>query len=228
MGKKYQLPKVGTLYRRVATDCLAASGMDVNAIMEGGDLREIEKHVKIATILEAASHKLCTCLSREVKVPRDFFWTIMFSQEPNKDLADLAAELKTNIFIGSQRADIALKMLLAVHDEWVRLHSKEFFDFDKTNQQCLFMPFQLIGVRDALSYMFYIQDIFDVLGWEIDKALLGTMYLSMQQKYLAKHQLVTDEDLISFIMEAQYDSLSCDIKKALRTNPELVRRMVFS
>lgn len=230
MGKNL-LPKVGLVYREVAYRLLLEEGLpvfEIEQLMQEGQLREIEKHVKVAAILEVASHKLCQCLAKEVKVPRNFFWTIMFSETPRKDLEDLILQLKLFRFTKEQKVNIVIKVLKSIHNEWVRLYGKEFFRPDKTGLRCRYMQFQLIGARDALRYLVYINDLLELIDWKISENALRAAYSQMQNKYLTKHHLDSEETLIDFIASGEYEYLSPQIKRVLKEDRMVIFKMIYS
>ena len=229
--KTAKLPEVGLVYREIAWAVAEYEGYSIYEAadwIESGDLRQIEQHVRIAAIVQAASHKVCKMLLKDVEVSENFFWTMMFSETPSEDLRTMIAGTKQ--LEHKKRANAINAMMKAAHNEWVRVHAQEFFDPEKQNDRCLYMPYELIGYSLAESYWRYIGPIADVLGWTKDRSAsaMNAIYLLNQKKYMVGKGIYSTRDLVDFISRCEYKALSLEIMNAIREDRRLAEFMAIS
>jgi hypothetical protein len=165
-------------------------------------------------------------LLKDVKVSENFFWTMMFSEAPSEDLKNMLAG--TRQLEHRKQVVVMNAMMKAAHNEWVRTHAREFFDSDKQNDRCLYMPYELIGFTLAESYWRYVGPIADVLGWTKDRSAMNAIYLLNQKKYMVGKGIYSTRDLVDFISRCEYKALSLEIMNAIREDRRLAEFMATS
>lgn len=223
--------KAGLILRETAKDYLIGQSYtenEVQKIVERGDLNEIERLTGAISILDAVIHKLCPVLAFRDRImpPKYLFNTLMYSEEPRKELEGFLRQIER--CSEPRKAELIMLMLNSAHDEWVKLHDDWFFKSDMQDAQCLFMPLELIGFEATKRYFTYIERVVDLFGWIVDEKLLLIAYRVVQDGFCLENQICTDEQLITYLTNARYEALSPRIKKALKGNTELARRMVYS
>lgn len=223
--------EAGITLRKTAKDCLMEfcyTESEAYRIAERGDLDEIERLTGAISILDAVIHKLCPILAEQDKIvpPRNLFDTIIYSDTPKEDIKTLLCQFER--CSDPRRAELIMFMLSAAHDEWVKLNDEAFFDPEKEYLQCRYMPLELIGFDAARQYFTYIERLLDVFGWIVDDKLILIAYRAMQDYYYLRHQLSSDERLIVYVADAEYKALSPKIRRALKGNIELAKKMVYS
>ena len=223
--------KAGLILRMTAMDCLyedCYQDNEAQQIVERGDLNEIERLTGAISILDAVVHKLCPVLALHDRIvpPKDLFNTLIYSDEPEAELEVFLHQLAR--CSEPRRAELIIMMLGTAHDEWIKLHEGEFFKPEMQYLQCQFMPLELIGFEAAKQYFTYIERLVDFFGWVVDDKLLSIAYRVVQDDFCLQHQLCSNEQLVVYLTNAEYEMLSPRIKKALKGNIELARKMTGS
>ena len=228
--------KVGKIYFRIAEKCFDVERPDVpvettEAVLNRGDLHEIEKYVKVARILSAAVHEFGRLASVcGVYVTPKLFWDAVYAEDPDVSMIDFVLRLKERQFSSDWKSIIVLEMLAAAHKEWMDVHQDEFFDEKKVKQRCVFMPFELVGVERALFYRIYIEDMLEVLGWSIDAKCIKRYYNLKQLDFINECNLGVKrygkEALVDFLMKT--DLVPPKIAKVLHSNRAIAEQMAHS
>lgn len=231
MGSQINTRKAGLLLRQTAKDYLTEycyEEEEIEEILQRASISEIEKKTGVVSTLDAVIHKLCPMLAKCARVipPSHMFSTLMTSEHPEKSLKGFLQQLER--CSGPRRAELVIMMLSVVHDEWIKNHEELFFDLKKQYLRCRFMPLELVGFEVARQYYVYIERLIDLFGWVIDERLLLMAYRLTQDNFYLRYELCSDEKLVLFVADAEYKALSPRIRKALKGNLELARKMVYS
>ena len=229
--------KVGKVYLRIARKLLNLEYPDLNAgikkmILERGNLHEIEDYVQITRILGVAAHKFGRMLvSTGVSVPPELFWNLTYAEEPEVCMADFIVRLKHRQFSDVQKSKFIYHILKEVHSEWMDVNEELFFDSKKIGQKCKFMPFELVGFDQVMSYRVYIEDMLWVFGWPINSKQLCKYYLRKQEEFVLENDLIVrryaDDTLVDYLMRAEYP-VPPRIARMLRSDRSLAIKMASS
>lgn len=220
--------KVGLFYRNVARRYFERELPGVKEyenILTRGNLAEIESFVVIKPLLQAMVDELRRQLAEsKIRLPGDFLGVVTYSEEPESEAEEIAIEIGMREYTEDEKAVILLQTLRVIHDEWVRVHSEKFFD-DDVKQKCQFLQFELLGPEAIDKYLIFTEDVFKMFGLDVDKAKLIKCYWPMQKKFLEEKEIVSRDDLVDYIMQADYNPLSRDISDILRTNRAVAELM---
>ncbi len=214
-------PKVGCIYRNVARLCFEdelPDYKDYEAVLSRGNLEEIERFVKVRDIFLMMSTGLKQILIKDnIRLPNDFAEVMTYSEEPEYDLEEIIIEIGLRKYSKSEKAVVLLETLKVVHDEWVRIHAERFFSENK-REKCRFLQFELLGPAEVGLHRIFIDEIFTLLGLMSDEAEITKQYWKMQEAFIKQNGIWSREDLVGFIMKADYNSLARDICDILRTD----------
>lgn len=227
-NRREKMRKAGLILQKTAKDCLMELCYQENEaqqIIERGNLSEIERLTGVVSILDGVIHGLCPVLVSNDKIvpPRSLFSTLIYSDEPEEELRPFLHQLAR--CSEPRKAELIIIMLKMAHDEWIKLHEDVFFDPGMQYLQGHFMPLELIGFTAAKWYFTYIERLVDFFGWVVDEKLVSIAYQVVQDGFCLQHQLCSNEQLMVYLANAEYEALSPRIKKALKGNYELARVM---
>lgn len=222
--------RVGKCYRRIAKKFAKDVPEDkFEEALASGDLRKIETYVTVEGPLREALKRFSKRVSsNRVSVPCDLYWTMMFSEAPKEELKGFRKELREHHYSRMKKVAFAMEILEAVHDEWVRLHCRDFFVASKLRQRNRFVEFELIGFDEVVRYLPFLEIIFEMVGWEVDLTVLPLAYHREQEAFNDKFGLKGSEDLVRYTMEADYPSLSPEIAQIYRSDRRVVEKVLFS
>lgn len=201
----------------------------VNMIMARRNINEIESYIHLAGLFKVGVEELRRLLQKDdIVVPDNFLAVLLHSEAPRKDAEDLIFDLKQRDYSEDEVARIAIQVLYVIHDEWVKLNSREFFDPCRKWQRSRFMPFELIGLETALKYRVVLDEINMVLGLKVHTGALRSLYWQMQKDFCRKHLLHTREDLSEYLRYSDYYSMVPDIQEVIRKSPRITIQMSCS
>ena len=102
-----------------------------------------------------------------------------------------------------------VEVLEAIHDNWVKDNVKKFNYVLRDGTKYQHLPIELIGFEEAELDLLFLNPILDAIGVKVSRVELFEAYLSKTAKYLAKHNINSEEDLAKLIAKGAefYDKL---------------------
>lgn len=219
--------RAGLIYRCVARTYVEGwhPEMDKHAfdeILLKGSIDEIETYAKVKEIMRVTVTLLRSILEKSnIHLVKDAFEVLLYSETPEYDLEEAIIEIRLRNYSLEDKVSICHTLIAAAHDVWVSANSDWFFDEKKAGQRYLFMPYELIGAEQAFKYYHFVKELMTLMEMNAsDEALVGGFY-EIRAAFFEKNDILTREELIDYIMKADYNPLERDIVEKLRTDRKI-------
>ena len=220
-------------------ECPEMTKIEINKILARGDIDEVESYIHLDDLFRVGVEGMKSLLEKDgIIVPDNLLEILLFSESPRKDVEDFTFVLKQHgysepdskqpNYARHRVAEIAIQVLREMHNEWIKLNSKAFFDLCRKAQRYRFMPFELIGSEAALRYRAVFDEIAMVLGLKVHTEQLRSLYWQMQREFCNKNALYANGDLPDFLRRTDYYSSVPDVRDAIRRNPRIAIQMAYS
>lgn len=219
--------RAGLVYRCVARAYVEGwyPEMDKHAfdeILLKGSIDEIEAYAKVKEIMCVTVALLRSILKKSnIHLVKDAFEVLMYSETPEYDLEETIIEIRLRNYSLADKISINHALISAAHDVWAAANSDWFFDEKKAGQRYLFMPYELIGVEQAFKFYLFVKELMALMELNAsDEALVDAFY-EARATFFEKNDILTREELIDYIMKADFNPLERDIVEKLRTDRKI-------
>lgn len=219
--------KAGLVYRCVARAYVEGWHPETDKhafdeILLKGSIDEIEAYAKVKEIMRVTVTLLRSILKKDnIHLVRDALEVLMYSETPEYDLEETIIEIRLRNYSLDDKVSMSHTLIAAAHDTWVAANSDWFFDEKKAGQKYLFMPYELIGVEQAFKFYLFIKELMALMELNVsDEALVDAFY-EARATFFEKNNILTREELIDYIMKADYNPLERDIAEKLRTDRKI-------
>ena len=219
--------RAGLIYRCVARAYVEAWKPEIDKhafdeILLKGSIEEIEKYAKVKDIMCMTVALLRSILKKDnIHLVKDALEVLMYSETPEYDLEETIIEIRLKNYSLDDKVSMSHTLIAAAHDTWVAANSDWFFDAKKAKQRYLFMPYELIGAQQAFKFYLFIKELMALMELNVsDEALVDAFY-EARATFFEKNNILTREELVDYIMKADYNPLERDIVEKLRTDREI-------
>jgi len=130
---------------------------------------------------------------------------------PEEELSDLSHRIFKERLSESAKADVIMKILCKIHQNWALQSQSRFFNPKYEDEQYLFMPSELVGFVNLMPGYVFIQDIAKAIGLETGIRTLEEAYGRMLKEYKKEHHITCTEALAAHLQYCDLD-LGMDIR----------------
>lgn len=128
--------------------------------------------------------------------------------------------------------EFMLDVLFAVHDDWVDRNAKNFVNPKRVGKKYQHLKSELIGWKEQKADLVFAEPIAEALGIKVDEVKLEKAYNQRVRAFVRGKNIGTKENLIEYILKADYEHLSDVNKPQTREDAELMatqaRSRIFS
>ena len=203
--------KAGEVYLRIANDVLLKWSpeileLDRQRLLSHADYDYLENNFIYghSTISEAVISLRKSLKEKAITLPRGFTDYVKYDgvRFDTRGIREEIASLSMD-----EQAEIVRKALSDIHDQWVRGHVKLFDDPGRYSKRYQFMPIELIGFKDVMLDMIFLEPIIEDIGMNITESRLHGTYYEWVVKFRYGHKISSRADLINYVMRSKYSAL---------------------
>lgn len=213
------MEKAGRIYLTIAEKALEEWYPDMpmsekTLLLSRGNFRELEGLLGMKSSIENACFYIKENLN-EFPVLFNLADVALYSASPKRDLAEVIDRIRLSQFFETGKAELALKAVVGVHDNWVLENGDKFFDRSRASKRFMFLRTELLGLDEVMKDMIFIEPILEILELAPDKEHLRSVYRDEQIKLRNFYGIKDRQGLIDYIRRADYPPLSGSIAAAM-------------
>lgn len=172
--------------------------------------RRDEEVADIRTPLKIVAISLADMLC-DPQMDRELERVIFDSIFPEEELTGLSHKIFKERLSESAKADIIMKILCEIHQNWASQCQTRFFNPNYEDEQYLFMPSELVGFENLMAGYVFIQDIAKAIGLDTGIRVLEEAHARMLHQYKLDWHITCTEALAAHLQYCDLD-LGMDIR----------------
>ena len=156
---------------------------------EGSIMAAIDKIAEILHLSDEQKERFAKCVFAKDHTELDEYDKLVFADIQKK----WAKEVESN-------PKAIIKVLEAVHDNWVKTNAKKFNQEGRENKRYQHLPIEMIGWKETKADLLFVASIVEAVGVETNEEMLESFYNKRVGKYFAENKIDNKAELEDYIL----------------------------